>query len=67
TGPTTVTTLNDNGSVIGINQSSTGATSITVINELLAQGAKVQAYDPAAEKTMQFVFPMTILFCYLES
>lgn len=32
--------------------------SISVINELLAQGAKVQAYDPAAEKTMQFIFPI---------
>lgn len=30
--------------------------SITVINELLKLGARVKAYDPAAEKTMQFIF-----------
>ena len=39
--------------------------SITVINELLAQGAKVQAYDPAAEKTMQFVFPIGLSLIHI--
>lgn len=32
--------------------------SITAIQALLDHGAKVKAFDPAAQKTMQFIFPL---------